>query len=215
MARRPRLSLLTWPTPAQPWIDGIQPTVLHGVDMTRFLTRRSAMLICAATSLGMAAAAVAADAKMLEQDARAALQVLYAGSPGAKALGEKSKGMVVFPKVVKAGLVVGGQSGDGVLMVGHKVVGLYNTSAVSMGAQAGAQSFGYGLFFMTDKALADFRDSQNFQVGVGPSVVFIDEGAAKDVNSLTAKADVYGVIFDQKGLMAGVGVQGSKITRLK
>jgi lipid-binding SYLF domain-containing protein len=68
---------------------------------------------------------------------------------------------------------------------------------------------------MTDKALADFRDSKNFQIGVGPSVVFIDEGAAKDLNSLTTKADVYGVIFDQKGLMAGVGLHGSKITRLK
>jgi len=183
--------------------------------MTKFLTRRAAMRLCAAASFGMATAAQAADAKVLEQDARAAMQVLYAGSPGAKALGERSKGMVVFPKVVKAGLVVGGQSGDGVLMVGNKVVGVYNTSAVSVGMQAGAQSFGYGLFFMTDKALADFRNSQNFQIGVGPSVVFIDEGVAKDVNTLTTQADVYGVIFDQKGLMAGVGVQGSKITRLK
>jgi lipid-binding SYLF domain-containing protein len=183
--------------------------------MNRAFTRRSALLICASASFGMVGAAVAADAKRLEQDARAALQVLYAGSPGAKALGEKSKGMVVFPKVVKAGLIVGGQSGDGVLMVGDKVVGVYNTSAVSMGAQAGAQSFGYGLFFMTDKTLADFRSSQNFQIGVGPSVVFIDEGVAKDVNTLTTQADVYGVIFDQKGLMAGLGLQGSKITRLK
>jgi lipid-binding SYLF domain-containing protein len=173
------------------------------------------MLICAAAALGMAEAAVAADAKLLEQDARGALRVLYAGSPGAKALGERSKGMVVFPKVIKAGIVLGGQSGDGVLMADNKVVGVYNTSAVSMGAQAGAQAFGYALFFMTDKSLADFRNSQNFQIGVGPSVVFIDEGAAKDVNTLTTQADVYGVIFDQKGLMAGLGVQGSKITRLK
>ncbi len=101
------------------------------------------------------------------------------------------------------------------LRVGDKVVGVPDRSAVPMRAQAGAPSFGHGLFFMTDKALAEFRNSQNFQIGVGPSVVFIDDGAAKDVNSLTAKADVYGVIFDQKGLMAGVGVQGSKITRLK
>jgi len=183
--------------------------------MTKFLSSRRALLICAAASLGMVGAAVAADAKTLEQDARAALKSLYAGSPGAKALGERSKGMVVFPRVVKAGLIVGAQSGDGVLIVGDKVVGVYNTSAVSVGAQAGAQAFGYGLFFMTDKTLADFRASKNFEIGVGPSVVFIDEGAAKDINTLTAKADVYGVIFDQKGLMAGVGVQGSKITQLK
>lgn len=183
--------------------------------MTKFLSSRRALLICAAASFGMVGVAAAADAKTLEQDARAALQSLYAGSPGAKALAERSKGMVVFPRVVKAGLVVGGQSGDGVLLVGDKVVARYNTSAVSVGAQAGAQAFGYGLFFMTDKALTDFRNSKNFQIGVGPSVVFIDEGAAKDINTLTAKADVYGVIFDQKGLMAGAGVQGSKITKLK
>lgn len=183
--------------------------------MTKFLSFRRALLICAALSFTLPVVASAADLKGLELDAKASLQTLYAGSPGAKALGEKSKGMVVFPKVIKAGLVVGGQSGDGVLMVGNQAVAAYNTSAVSVGAQAGAQSFGYGLFFMTDKALADFRNSKNFQIGVGPSVVFIDEGAAKDINTLTAKSDVYGVIFDQKGLMAGVGLQGSKITLLK
>jgi lipid-binding SYLF domain-containing protein len=80
--------------------------------------------------------------------------------------------------------------------------------------QAGAQSFGYVLFFMTDKVLKDFQASKNFQIGVGPSVVIIDAGAAKDINTLTTKADVYAVIFDQKGLMAGVGIQGSKITRI-
>lgn len=183
--------------------------------MTKFLSSIRAILICVAASLGMAGVAAAADAKAIEQQARAALQSLYAGSPGAKALGEKSKGMVVFPNVVKAGLVVGGQSGDGVLLVGDKVAGVYNTSAVSVGAQAGAQTFGYGLFFMTDKALQDFRNSKNFQIGVGPSVVFLDAGAAKDLNTLTAKADVYGITFDQKGLMAGMGLQGSKITLLK
>lgn len=183
--------------------------------MNKFFSCRRALLIYAAASFGLAGAAAAADANTLEQDARAALQSLYAGSPGAKALGDKSKGMVVFPNVVKAGLVLGGQSGDGVLLVDGKVVGSYNTSAISIGAQAGAQSFGYGLFFMTDKTLSDFRNSKNFQIGVGPSIVFIDAGAAKDINTLTAKADVYGVIFDQKGLMAGVGLQGSKITQLK
>jgi lipid-binding SYLF domain-containing protein len=158
--------------------------------------------------------AMAADSK-IEQDSRAALKSLYDGSPGAKALGAKARGILAFPNVVKAGLVVGGQGGDGVLLVNDKVVDHYNTAAVSVGLQAGAQSFGYVLFFMSDKVFNDFRASKNFEIGVGPNIVIIDAGAAKDLNTETAKADVYAMIFDQKGLMAGIGLQGSKITKLK
>lgn len=156
----------------------------------------------------------AAEQSLLEQDSRAALQSLYSGSPGAKALGEKARGILVFPNIVKAGFVVGAQSGDGVLLTQGKMAGYYNTAAVSVGLQAGAQSFGYVLFFMSDKVLNDFRNSKNFQIGVGPSIVIVDAGAAKDLNTLTAKADVYAMIFDQKGLMAGAGLQGSKITKI-
>lgn len=86
--------------------------------------------------------AAAADGYLLEQDSRAALQSLYDGSPGAKALGDKANGILVFPNVVKAGFVLGAQGGDGVLLVKNKVTGHYNTAAVSVGLQAGAQSFG-------------------------------------------------------------------------
>ena len=176
-------------------------------------TRR--LLVASAVCLGLVGPLAAAEPDLLEQDSRAALKTLFSTSPGATALGVKAKAALVFPNVVKAGFVVGGQSGDGVLLVNDKVAARYNTSAVSVGLQAGAQSFGYVLFFMSDQALKDFRKSKNFQVGVGPSIVFIDAGAAKDVNTLTTQADVYGVIFDQKGLMAGVGVQGSKITKIQ
>ena len=156
----------------------------------------------------------AAEQSLLEQDSRAALASLYSASPVAKAMGEKARGILVFPNVVKAGFVVGAQSGDGVLLMKGKAAGRYNTAAVSVGLQAGAQSFGYVLFFMSDAVLKDFQNSKNFQIGVGPNVVVIDAGAAKDINTLTAKSDVYAMIFDQKGLMAGVGLQGSKITRI-
>jgi len=156
-----------------------------------------------------------AETQFVEQDSRAALASLYSGSPGARALGKQAKGILVFPTVVKAGLVVGGQTGDGVLLIHDKLAGYYNTSAISVGLQAGAQSFGYVLFFMTDSVLSDFRKSKNFQIGVGPNIVVIDAGAAKDVSNLTAKSDVYAMIFNQKGLMAGIGLQGSKITELK
>lgn len=150
----------------------------------------------------------------VEQESRAALKSLYEGSPGARSLGKDAKGILVFPSVTKAGFILGGQGGNGVLLINDKVVDNYNTAAVSVGMQAGVQSFGYVLFFMSDKVLKEFRESKNFQVGVGPTVVVVDAGAGKDLTTLTAKSDVYAVIFDQKGLMAGVSVQGSKITKL-
>lgn len=177
-------------------------------------TRTLFLLMAALLSLIAPRLAAAASTSLL-QDSRAALQSLYAGSPVAKALGEKARGILVFPKVVKAGLIVGGQTGDGVLLVNNKLAAHYNTSAVSVGMQAGGQTFGYVLFFMSDKVLNDFRKSSGFEIGVGPNIVVVDSGMAKDTNTLTAKADIYAMIFDQAGLMAGVGLQGSKITKLK
>lgn len=185
--------------------------------MTQYLqlSRAFIVLVIALVSLVGPRLAVAEESSLLEQDSRAALQSLYDGSPAAKALGDKAKGILVFPNVVKAGFIVGGQGGDGVLLVKGKVAAHYNTAAVSVGLQAGAQSFGYVLFFMSDGVLSEFRKSKNFQIGVGPNIVVVDAGAAKDLTTLTGKSDVYAMIFDQKGLMAGVGLQGSKITKLK
>ena len=184
--------------------------------MTKHLPLTRAFLALLIAFVGLIGPRLAAaEETLLEQDSRAALQSLYDGSPAAKALGDKAKGILVFPNVVKAGFVVGGQGGDGVLLVKGKVAGYYNTAAVSVGMQAGAQSFGYALFFMSDKVLTEFRNSKNFQIGVGPNIVVVDAGAAKDLSTLTGKSDVYAMIFDQKGLMAGVGVQGSKITKIK
>ena len=180
-----------------------------------FSVARTFFLLMAAFISLVAPRLAAAEESMLAQDSRAALKSLYDGSPGAKALGDKASAVLVFPNVVKAGFILGGQGGDGILFTKDKVTGHYNTAAVSVGLQAGAQSFGYVLFFMSDKVLSDFRASKNFQIGVGPNIVVIDAGAAKDVTTLTAKADIYAVIFDQKGLMAGIGLQGSKITKLK
>lgn len=184
--------------------------------MTKILSLTRALLVTlgALVNLMGPGLAAAAEEPLLEQDSKAALKLLYAGSPVAKALGDKAKAILVFPNIVKAGFVVGAQSGDGVLLMQGKTAGHYNTTAVSVGLQAGAQSFGYALFFMSDAVLKDFRNSKNFQIGVGPTIVVVDAGAAKDINTLTAKSDVYAMIFDQKGLMAGAGLQGSKITKI-
>ncbi len=171
-------------------------------------------LFAAVLSLLAMGPALAADSGHLDEDVNAALQSLYDGSPTAKALGDKAKAILVFPNVTKAGFVVGAQGGEGALLKSGKTAGYYNTRAVSVGLQAGAQSFGYAMFFMSDKVLKDFEKSKNWQIGVGPTVVVVDSGMGKDISTLTAKADIYAMIFDQKGLMAGVGIQGSKITKL-
>jgi lipid-binding SYLF domain-containing protein len=159
-------------------------------------------------------AALAAGAAELARDANAALQKLYATAPAAKALGPKAHAILVFPKVTKAGLGVGGQFGEGALLKGGKAIGYYNTAGASMGLQAGAQQFGYALFFMNEKALAQLNTAEGFEVGVGPSVVVMDEGMAKSTTTTSMKDDIYAFIFGQKGLMAGLGIQGNKITKI-
>ena len=148
-------------------------------------------------------------------DANAALQQLYASEPVAKMIGEKAKAVLVFPNIVKAGFIVGGQYGEGVLFINGKFVAHYNSVAASYGLQAGVQSFGYALFLMNDKALEYLKSSDGWEIGVGPSIVIVDKGKAKSLTTTTLQDDVYAFIFDQKGLMAGLGIQGSKITRLE
>jgi lipid-binding SYLF domain-containing protein len=123
--------------------------------------------------------------------------------------------VLVFPKIVKAGFLLGGAYGEGVLLQGGKTLGYYNSGAASYGLQAGVQWFGYALFFMNADALKYLDSSQGFEIGVGPSVVVVDQGMAKKFGSTTLTQDVYAFIFNQKGLMAGLGVEGSKITRIK
>ena len=178
----------------------------------RFLSK---LLLVAMTAALLPAIAWAADRGALERDARAALQKLTNAVPAAKSLSTSATAVLVFPKVTKAGLGVGGQYGDGVLFRQGKVAGYYNTSGASFGLQAGAQQFGYAMFLMNDKAVDALNANEGFEVGVGPSVVVIDQGAAKSVTTTTAKDDIYAFIFGQKGLMAGLGIQGNKITRLK
>jgi len=120
----------------------------------------------------------------------------------------------VFPTMVKAGFMFGGQLGEGALRKHGKTAGYYNSVAASYGFQAGVQSFGYALFFMSDAALGQLDASRGFELGVGPSFVVVDEGIGKSITSNTITSDVYAFIFNQKGLMAGAGIQGSKITRI-
>jgi lipid-binding SYLF domain-containing protein len=172
-------------------------------------------LIVLITGLAASFSAVAADRTALERDARQAYKKLTAQVPAAKALARDAVAVLVFPKITKAGLVVGGQYGEGVLFRGDAVVGHYNTAGASFGLQAGAQEYGYAMFFMNERSLAALTETDGFEVGVGPSVVMVDQGIGKSLTTMNAKEDIYAFVFGQKGLMAGIGLQGNKITRLK
>jgi lipid-binding SYLF domain-containing protein len=159
--------------------------------------------------------AQAATAREIDTGASQALQTLYAANPKARELGKRAKAILIFPRILKGGFMIGGLTGDGVLRQGGKTLGYYNISAASFGLQAGGQRFSYALFFMTDSAIQYLQNSDGWAVGSGPSVVVVDKGAAASMTSTTLSQDVYAVPFGQKGLMAGLGIEGSKITHIR
>lgn len=161
------------------------------------------------------AAALAASAREIDADVDTALRELYAVNSDAKQLASSAKAILVFPNVVKAGFIGGVQFGEGALRGrGGRTLGYYNTTAGSYGLQAGIQKFSYALFFMNDSALAYLNDSKGWEIGSGPSVVIVDTGLAKSLSTTTLQKDVYAFFFDQSGLFAGVGLQGTKITKI-
>lgn len=177
----------------------------------------SVALLLITTLLAMADARPvhAASPQGLDPDVQAALSSLYQTTPAAKTLAASAKGILVFPKIVKAGFIVGAQYGEGELLVNGGPAGYYNIAAASYGFQAGVQGFAYAMFFMTDSALGYLDNTAGFEIGMGPSIVVVDAGKAKSLTTTTGREDVYAFIFGQKGLMAGVGLQGSKITRIR
>jgi lipid-binding SYLF domain-containing protein len=172
------------------------------------------MMTTLAINAAAPAAALAASASAIDRDARAALDDLYRKTPGSKALADKAVAVLVFPNIVKGGFIIAGQFGDGALRKNGKSVAYYRSLAVSYGYQAGVQAYGYVLFFMDDASLQYLDNSAGFELGVGPSLVVLDEGFGKNVSTTTLQKGVYAFIFDQKGLMGGMGIQGSKITRI-
>ena len=152
---------------------------------------------------------------VIDREVDAALKELYATTPEARHLAARASGILVFPDIVKAGFIFGGQFGrGGALRKNGRTAGYYNSVAASYGLQVGVQSFGYALFLMDDAAINYLNRSGGWEIGVGPSIVVVDAGVAKTLTTTTGKDKIYAFIFDQKGLMAGLGLQGSKITRI-
>ena len=164
-------------------------------------------IICAA---GTAAAESAAE---LDAEAAAALERLYAQTPVAKTLGDEAEGILVFPQIRKGGFIFAGEFGVGALLEDGSTAGYYNIAEVSAGYQAGVEKFSYALIFMNEKALAYLDKSGGFSLGAGPSLTVVDKGFAKSFTTTTVRDDVYAFVFGEQGLMGGVGLKGSKITR--
>lgn len=186
--------------------------------MTNIQSTLHKFLFTAAVALSLGAIsgqASAATAEDLNTDAAQALQTLYKSNPVAESIAKDAKEILVFPKVIKAGLVFGGSYGEGVLMKAGKVSGYYNSVSASWGWQAGAESYSYVVFLMNNKAVKYLNESKGWEIGVGPSVVVVDTGVAKNLSSSTLKDDAYAFIFDQQGLMASLSIEGTKISRIK
>ncbi len=173
------------------------------------------LALTAVMSLAAASAAQAASAEDLNRDSRQALQTLFRTNATAEAVSRNARAVLIFPNIVKAGLVFGGAYGEGALMRGNTVLNYYNSVSGSWGLQAGAQSYGYAVFLMNDKALDYIDKSNGWEIGVGPTVVIVDAGVAKNLSTSTLKDDAYAFIFNQQGLMAGVSIEGTKISLIK
>lgn len=184
------------------------------MNTKRLLLAVGMTLVTAMIGTLSASFAFAASASEIDRSATQSLTTLYKNNPGAKALADKAKGVLIFPKIVKGGFIIAGQFGDGALRKGGKTVGYYRSLAVSYGFQAGAQVFGYVMFFMDDASLKYLDNSAGWELGTGPSLVVLDKGFGKDLSTTTVRKGVYAFIFNQKGLMGGVGIKGSKITKI-
>ncbi|MGO8920308.1 MAG: YSC84-related protein [Stellaceae bacterium] len=171
--------------------------------------------MAAMVSMSLRDHANAATAEDLRTDADHALQMLYRANPLAEELSKKARAVLVFPSIIKAGLIFGAAYGEGVLKQGSKVDGYYNSFTGSWGLQAGAQSYGYAVFLMTRKAESYIHRTHGWEIGVGPTVVIVNEGVAKNLSTSTLKDDAYAFIFDQEGLMLGISIEGTKISRIK
>ncbi len=180
--------------------------------MTTF-TRAFTALV-AATCLLASGAAGAASAAKIDEEVNEALTAFRNDVNGADAFLSSAVGYLVFPRVIKVGVGVGGEGGEGALRIGGKSVDYYSTFAGSIGFQLGAQAKSIVIAFMTQESLDKFRNSSGWKVGVDGSVAIIDIGAGKTIDSNNIKDPVVGFIFNSKGLMYNLTLEGSKITKL-
>lgn len=181
----------------------------------RMLLKCALPLMVLATAGLTAQPALAETVSDLEARARRALNGLTTEVPAARELAREAKAILVFPRITRVGLVFGGQHGEGVLFRdGRAADYYYSILGASWGLQAGAQQFGYALFLMTDAAIDSLSSASGLEIGVGPTVVVVDRGAAASLTTTTTRSDIYAFAFSQRGLMAGIGLQGNRIAKV-
>jgi lipid-binding SYLF domain-containing protein len=177
---------------------------------------RMFFIVCMALIIGsFPVISYAATASEIDANVNASLDRFVKEVKGAKEFLNAAKGVLIIPKVIQGGLVVGAEYGEGALRISGKTVGYYNIAAGSFGAQIGAQEKDIILVFMNDAALKKFRTSKNWQAGVDAKVTLVNIGADESLNTTKFKQPVVGFVFGQKGLMAGATIEGSKFTKLK
>ncbi len=160
-------------------------------------------------------ASSAATAREIDVSVDVALELFYQEVKGAREFAQNAKGLLVMPRVIKAGFVIGGEYGEGALRVGGATVDYYNILAGSFGLQIGAQAKDVIIAFMTDQALRQFRDSEGWEAGVDGNIAMIDIGGGQRIDTTTVKSPIVAFVFGVKGLMADVSFKGAKFTRLK
>ena len=165
-------------------------------------------------SMLMSVGAWSATKEEIDTDVEAARAEFYEKSLPGKALAEKASGMLVFPKVIKAGLGIGGEYGEGALLVNGKPVEYYSTAGASVGLQFGAQQKSQVILFMNEDVLKQFRESKGWEAGVDGSIAVAEIGAGGEISSDTVKQPIIGFIFSNKGFMANLTLEGSKMTKI-
>lgn len=163
----------------------------------------------------IARGAVAASAEEINTKVNGTLDEFKKQVPGGAEFLAKASGALVFPTITKAGLVIGGEFGEGALRVGGQTVDYYNIASASFGLQIGAQQYSIVMVFLNKEALQKFRDSKGWEAGVDGSVAVAEWGAGDDINTKTFEDPIVAFVFGNKGLMAGVSIEGSKITKIE
>jgi lipid-binding SYLF domain-containing protein len=188
--------------------------VLHSACIQQENTMRRQFLASLILGLCAASGVQAASRDEINAEVREALQNFRKQTSAGHELSTKAAGMLVFPNVVKAGIGVGGEYGEGALLVGGKTVGYYNIAAASIGLQLGAQARSQIILFMNEGSLSKFRNSKGWKAGVDGSVALATLGAGGAIDTETARKPIIGFIFSNKGLMYNLTFEGSKISKI-
>lgn len=174
---------------------------------------RHAIVACLLAAV--AGSVSAASKEEIDAEVRQALQNFRKHTSAGAELAKKASGVLIFPSVIKAGIGIGGEFGEGALLVKDKTVAYYNLASASIGFQLGAQARSQIVLFMNDKVLGEFRKSEGWKAGVDGSVALVTLGAGGSIDTETAKQPIIGFIFSNKGLMYNLTFEGSKITRIE